>query len=128
MKMNYTEPKIYTGGVSISDWSKLSKSQKETALSKDWFVYYSFRDPKTQKLKRQPYIKAGVNKLKTKRERVAFLRTMKEALLSLLKAGFDPYKDNSVLEAQLFDKKIRVPFLMKLRKQKIPQSKLIKVM
>lgn len=105
MKMNYTEPKIYTGGVSISDWSKLSKSQKETALSKDWFVYYSFRDPKTQKLKRQPYIKAGVNKLKTKRERVAFLRTMKEALLSLLKAGFDPYKDNSVLEAQLFDKK-----------------------
>ena len=75
--------------------------QKE-ALSKDWFVYYSYRNPKTQKLQRQPYIKAGVNKLKTKRERIAFLRTMQKALLQLLQAGFNPYQDNSALEAELF--------------------------
>ncbi|WP_431005841.1 tyrosine-type recombinase/integrase [Tenacibaculum sp. TC6] len=103
MKLNFSEPKIYTGGVLISEWSRLSKSEKEKALNKDWFVYYSFREPKTLKLKRQPpHIKAGVNKLKTKRERMAFLRTMKEALLKLLQAGFNPYEDNSVLEAQLY--------------------------
>ena len=102
MKLNFSSPKIYTGGVLISEWSKLSKLQKEEALSKDWFVYYSYRNPKTQKLQRQPYIKAGVNKLKTKRERIAFLRTMQKALLQLLQAGFNPYQDNSALEAELF--------------------------
>ena len=102
MKLNFSSPKIYTGGVLISEWSKLSKLQKKEALSKDWFVYYSYRNPKTQKLQRQSYIKAGVNKLKTKRERIAFLRTMQKALLQLLQAGFNPYQDNSALEAELF--------------------------
>ena len=102
MKLNFSEPKIYTGGIKISEWSKLTKSEKEKALKKDWFVYYSFRDPETLKLKRQPHIKAGVNKLKTKRERIAFLKTMKEALLKLLQAGFSPYKDNTLLEAKFF--------------------------
>ena len=76
--------------------------QKKEALSKDWFVYYSYRNSKTLKLQRQPYIKAGVNKLKTKRERIAFLRTMQKALLELLQAGFNPYQDNSALEEELF--------------------------
>ncbi|WP_425657318.1 tyrosine-type recombinase/integrase [Tenacibaculum ascidiaceicola] len=102
MKLNFSEPKIYTGGVRISEWSKLTKSEKEIALKKDWFVYYSYRNPKTQKLQRQPHIKAGVNKLKTKQERIAFLRTMQKALLELLQAGFNPYIDNSELEAELF--------------------------
>ncbi|WP_272151543.1 tyrosine-type recombinase/integrase [Tenacibaculum aiptasiae] len=109
MKLNFSEPKIYTGGVLISEWSKLTKAEKELALTKDWFVYYSYRDPKTLKLKRQPYIKAGVNKLKTKRERIAFLKTMQRALLQLLQAGFNPYEDNSVLEAELFgEEKLKV--------------------
>lgn len=102
MKLNFSTPKIYTGGVLISEWSNLTELQKEEALNKDWFVYYSFRDPRTQKLKRQPHIKAGVNKLKTKRERIAFLRTMQKALLELLQAGFNPYQDNSQLESELF--------------------------
>ena len=102
MKLNFSTPKIYTGGVLISEWSNLTELQKEEALNKDWFVYYSYRDPRTQKLKRQPHIKAGVNKLKTKRERLAFLRTMQKALLELLQAGFNPYQDNSQLEAELF--------------------------
>ena len=53
----YSNPKIYTGGVDILGWPKLSKAQKSEALSKEWYVYYSYRDPKTQKLKRQPNIK-----------------------------------------------------------------------
>lgn len=103
MFFNYTEPKIYTGGVLISEWSKLTKAEQKTALKKDWCLYYSFRHPKTLKLTRQPHIKAGVNRLKTKRERIAFLKTMKDALSTLLQAGFNPYEDNSKrIEAKLF--------------------------
>ena len=102
MKLNYSEPKIYTGGVSISSWSQLTNEGKKKALSKDWFVYFSFRDPITGKLKKQSFIKAGANKLKTKRERYAFLKTMQQALLELLEYGFNPYEDNSALEEAMF--------------------------
>lgn len=102
MKLNYSEPKIYTGGVDISSWSKLSLKEKKAALQKPWYLYFSYRDPKTNTLKRQPNIKAGVNKLKTKRERYSFLRTMQKALLQLLEYGFNPYEDNSDLEASIF--------------------------
>ena len=98
LKMNYSEPKIYTGGIDITQWSKLSKAQQKKALEKDWYVYYSFRDPETGKLKRQPNIKAGANKLKTRKDRLAFLKTLQRNLTLLLEAGFNPYKDNSALE------------------------------
>ena len=42
---NYSEPNIYTGGVDIRLWSKLSKDEKKEALSKKWYVYYKFRNP-----------------------------------------------------------------------------------
>ncbi|PKG44325.1 integrase, partial [Psychroflexus sp. MES1-P1E] len=75
---------------------------KDEALSKSWFVYFSYRHPETGKLKKQPFIKGGANNFKTKRERYAFLRTMREALSKLLELGYNPYKDNSDLEAKLF--------------------------
>ena len=62
MKLNYSEPKIFTGGVNISQWTKLTSLEKKDALEKDWFVYFSFRNPDTGKLKKQPFIKAGANK------------------------------------------------------------------
>jgi len=61
-KMNYSEPKIYTGGADVSKWSKLTKQERENALLKDWYVYYSFRDPETGKLTRQQNIKLGANR------------------------------------------------------------------
>ena len=30
MKLNYSEPKIYTGGVDISSWSKLTTKEKKS--------------------------------------------------------------------------------------------------
>ena len=53
MKTNYSEPKIFTGKVDVSKWNKLSKQEQNEAISKDWYVYYSFRNPKTGKLVRQ---------------------------------------------------------------------------
>ncbi|MBZ9777432.1 site-specific integrase [Psychroflexus sp. CAK8W] len=128
LKLDYSEPKIYTGGVDISNWSKLTSTQKKEALSKSWFVYYSFRHPETGKLKKQPFIKAGANNFKTKRERYAFLRTMREALSKLLELGFNPFEDNSDLEAKLFsdqDHTTETPPKPepKLRPSSAPQSK-----
>lgn len=102
MKLNFSEPKIFTGGVDVSHWSKLSKEQKNDALSKDWYLYYSYRDPQTGKLVRQPNIKAGVNRFKTKQERLSILKTLQRNLLFLLERGFSPYADNSELEKKLF--------------------------
>ncbi|QNM86762.1 site-specific integrase [Polaribacter pectinis] len=94
MKLNYSEPKIYTGGVDIASWSKLSAKDKKAALSKSWYIYYSFRNPTSGKLERQSNIKAGVNLYKSKRNRYHILVKLKESLEYVLSQGFNPYKDN----------------------------------
>jgi len=86
-KKKYSEPKIYTGGVDVSKWGKLSKTEKEKALSKHWCVYYSYRNPETEKLERQANIKVGVNHYKTKEERIEVLETFKRNLHKLLRSG-----------------------------------------
>ncbi len=105
MESNFSKPKIFTGGIDITQWSKLSKTEKETALSKDWHVYFSFRNPKTGKLERQSNVKAGVNRLKTKVERMVMLEKIQEKILFLLEQGFNPYQDNSHLEEKLNNNK-----------------------
>ncbi|MDC6388968.1 hypothetical protein PP182_09775 [Maribacter sp. PR1] len=67
-KINFSEPKIYTGGggVDIVKWSTLSSKKQNDALKKRWYVYYSFRNPETGKFTRQRQIKGGANTLKTK--------------------------------------------------------------
>ena len=96
-KMNqpYSEPKIFTGGVDINQWKGLSSIEKKLALSKEWFVYYSFRDPKSRKLKRQSHIKAGANRHKSMRVRLKVLKTLQRNLFLLLDNGFNPYEDNT---------------------------------
>jgi hypothetical protein len=54
-KKDYSEPKIYDAGGD---------------LTKRWYVYYSYRDPETGKLKRRPPIYKGANRYKTKGERM----------------------------------------------------------
>ena len=99
MKLNYSEPKIFTGGVDISAWSKLSAKDKREALSKKWYIYYSFRNPITGKLKRQTNIKAGANLYKDKKSRYYILLKLKESLQYVLSEGFNPYEENTSLAA-----------------------------
>jgi integrase len=117
MKLNYSEPKIYTGGVDISSWSKLTTKEKKASLEKPWYVYFSFRNTETKKLERQPNIKAGANKFKTRKERFAFLKTMQQALLELLEYGFNPYEDNSALEQEMFSGEITTEIKSKNHKE-----------
>lgn len=95
---DFTAPKIFTGGVNILLWNQLSESEKAKALSKSWYIYYSFRDAETGKLKRMPNIKGNVNKLKTKKERVEYLNAMCVALEFLLEKGFNPNITNNIEE------------------------------
>lgn len=133
MKPNYSGPYIYTGNVDIKTWSTLSKVEKEEALSKEWYVYYSFRNPQTGKLVRQTNIKTGVNSFKTKQERYAKLVTIQDNLLFLLKRGFSPYTDNSILEEktlQKLDSEINgtttIPVVKEKKPEKIPVVKATK--
>ena len=113
-KRKYSEPKIYTGGLEIAKWSKYSKAEQEIAMKKNWFVYFSFRNPKTGFLEKQPFIKGGVNHYKTKEERLEILETYKRNLSRILKEGYNPYEasgsDNeikSVKEAFVFGLNIK---------------------
>jgi integrase len=105
MKLNFSEPKIYTGGVNIHKWSSLTQKEQKCAMEKDWYLYFSFRDPETGKLKRQPNIKAGANRYKNKRDRIALLKTLRTNLIVLLDAGFNPYIDNTTLEKTFMGEK-----------------------
>ena len=98
MKLNYSEPKIFTGSIDITSWSKLPAKEKKIALSKSWYIYYSFRNPATGKLVRQTSIKAGANLYKDKNSRYYILTQLKESLVYVLSKGFNPYEDNSSLD------------------------------
>ncbi|MFL0354620.1 site-specific integrase [Xanthomarina sp. GH4-25] len=63
-------------------------------LNRRWYVYFSFRNPKTGKLERQKNIYGIANKLRTKTDRLNILNHYKKSLHRLLKEGYDPYKDN----------------------------------
>ncbi|MGB3608520.1 MAG: site-specific integrase [Psychroserpens sp.] len=64
-------------------------------LNKRWYLYFSFRDPNTGKLKRMKNIYGKVNSYKTKESRYIILAVYKRRLVKLLRSGFDPFADNS---------------------------------
>ena len=82
MKKDYTEPKLYTANGD---------------LSKRWYIYFSYKNPKTGKLERQSPIYAKANRRKTKEDRLQILTTYRKVLLRLLREGFNPYLDNSIV-------------------------------
>jgi integrase len=85
LKKNYSTPKIYSANGN---------------LSKRWYVYFSYRDPDSGKLKRQTPIYSNANKFKTKEDRLSVLVTYRKALQKLLKKGYSPYSDNNELFAK----------------------------
>ena len=59
-------------------------------LSKPWFVEYSFRDPRTDRMKRER-VYAGFSKLKTKEERYALAEKLVQEYGDKLRSGWTPY-------------------------------------
>jgi len=66
-------------------------------LSQRWYVYFSYRNPETGKMKRMNNIYGGANRLKTKAERYSVLNLYKKRLLRFLKQGYNPFEDNTEL-------------------------------
>lgn len=85
MTKNYSTPKIYTANGD---------------LNKRWYVYFSYRNPSTGKLKRVTPVYGVANKYKTKEDRMWILIAYRKKLQQLLKLGYNPFEDNS----DLFDK------------------------
>jgi integrase len=82
VKKNYSSPKIY---IANGD------------LSKRWYVYFSFRNPVTGKLKRLTPIYGVANKHKTKEARLSVLVAYRKSILKYLKQGYNPYEENTEL-------------------------------
>lgn len=82
-KTLYSTPKIYDA---------------DGDLTKRWYVYFSYRNPKTGKLERvKKNIYGKANKYKTKEARYSLLSLYKKRLLKLLKEGYSPFEDNTKL-------------------------------
>lgn len=93
LKKKYSTPKIYSA---------------DGNLSKRWYVYFSYRDPDSGKLKRQTPIYSNANKFKTKEDRLSVLVTYRKALQKLLKKGYSPYSDNKKLFAKFEENKSQI--------------------
>jgi integrase len=85
----FSEPKIYDA---------------DGDLSKRWYVYFSFVDPKTGKLKRMKNIYGKTNRYRTKESRYFLLRLYKRRLLRLLQQGYNPFEDNTSHHKKKMDK------------------------
>ncbi len=90
-KKNYSEPKIYDANGD---------------LSKRWYLYFSFRNPKTGLLEKQTPIYGGANKYKTKQERYQVLNAYRKSLKALLEKGLSPYEDNAEKITSFSEKEI----------------------
>lgn len=69
-------------------------------LNKRWYVYFSFRNPKTGRLKRMKNIYGVVNSSKNKEDRLSVLSAYRRSLIRLLKAGYNPFEKNEELFAK----------------------------
>jgi integrase len=118
LKKKFSTPKIYTAN---------------NDLSKRWYVYFSYRNPETGKLKRQTPIYGESNKYKTKEERLAVLTILRQVLIKLLGQGYNPYKDNESLHQRHQEKQSekekrlqnseKQPRLINQQPEEIKQSK-----
>lgn len=112
---------FYTGGINLSDWNDLSKNQQKKVLEKEWYIRWSYRDPKTHKLVRQNNIKAGVNYYKTKSDRLQVLNTYKRNLELLLEGGYSPFNkeiENFSVEKQ-YTANEALDFVLNLKKSSV---------
>ena len=92
-------------------------------LSKRWYVYFSFRNPKTGKLERMKNIYGIVNNYKSKEDRLSILTMYRRNLLSLLKEGYNPFVDNSGLYKNRIDKlkdSLRASNISKAKNKEMP--------
>lgn len=86
-----------------------------TMISQRWYVYYSYVDPETGKMKRQPPIYMDVNRdFQTVTERLTRLKAIKKNLAELLKKGYSPYPDTDLKERSTIKSALEWAYEMKV--------------
>ncbi|WP_282122181.1 tyrosine-type recombinase/integrase [Algibacter mikhailovii] len=93
-------------------------------LSKRWYVHYSYRDPKTGKLKRMNNIYGSANSYKNKEDRLAVLSVYRKRLIKLLKEGYDPFIDNTAFHNSKQNTENNTPAKIEVPEHKITPSPL----
>lgn len=107
-KKQYSLPKIYDANGD---------------LSKRWYVYYSFRNPTTDKLERQTPIYSGVNQFKTLKERKLAIKILSKAIETILENGYNPYDDTiSVDELKKYNIPDAIAFVLELKKNSLKDN------
>ncbi|OAZ04714.1 tyrosine-type recombinase/integrase [Flavobacterium succinicans] len=108
-KSQYSAPKIYDANGD---------------LSKRWYVYYSYRNPATDKLERQTPIYAGVNKFKNLKERKNAIKILAKAVENILENGFNPYDEDYVPvdDAKNYSIADAVTFSLELKKNTLKEN------
>lgn len=92
-------------------------------LSKRWYVYYSFRNPETNKLERQTPIYSGVNQFKTVKERREAIKILAKAIETILENGYNPYDDSiSVDELKKYSIPDAITFTLELKKNSLKEN------
>ena len=74
----YTKPQIYDAGGDTS---------------KRWYVYFSYLNPKTNKMERQTPLYYGINNLKDPSVRRAAAKQLRDMVEDVLKNGYSPYEE-----------------------------------
>lgn len=108
-KSQYSTPKIYDANGD---------------LSKRWYVYYSYRNPATDKLERQTPIYAGVNRFKNLKERKNAIKILAKAVENILENGFNPYDEDSVPVDEVKNYSIAdaITFSLELKKNTLKEN------
>lgn len=98
-------------------------------LGKRWYVYYSFRNPATGYLERQPPIYSIINDFDTVRERRAALKLVHRATANILKDGYNPFTDKpEEIKIEAIDEPLKmtakeaIEFALRTKKQEISDN------
>ena len=103
-KKQFSDPKIYDA---------------KGDLSKRWYVYFTFRNPETDKLERQPFIDTGINQHKNLTDRREAANVLVKTVREILRTGqYNPYSDNdnSVDEIPRLTVPEAVKFVLEIKK------------
>jgi len=87
-------------------YGKISTYDAGGDLEARWYIYFSFRNPETGKLERQPNIYLNFADFDSIRARRKAIRIAIENLANILQNGFNPYEDISEEKIQVKNSKV----------------------
>lgn len=92
-------------------------------LLKRWHVYFSFRNPATEKLERQTHVYAGVNQFKTLKERKEAIKILRDAVETILVNGYNPFEDSEPVDKlKNYNVPDAVTFALELNKSTLKEN------